>query len=151
MAGVLRVPLGRFLLADGLYAIPGVNLLFWLAYLLTDQVVEIFKQIERYRPVVVVAVLSGVAGAIVYKYLLTRRVSTGEPPHVPDIIAKPAEAVAHAVEKAAVAVAHAAHAAHSGHRHDDQKPDAGSPPNGSPPKGGSPHPASDPPAMSPPG
>src|SRR5215218_6530552 len=35
MAGVLRVPFGRFLLADGLYAIPGVNVLFWLSYALT--------------------------------------------------------------------------------------------------------------------
>jgi len=38
IAGMLRVPLGRFLIADGLYAIPGVNILFWLAYLLTDQI-----------------------------------------------------------------------------------------------------------------
>jgi hypothetical protein len=50
MAGVLRVPLGRFLLADGLYAIPGVNLLFWISYLLTDQVLEIFNRIDAYRP-----------------------------------------------------------------------------------------------------
>ena len=28
MAGVLRVPLARFLLADGLYAIPGVGVMF---------------------------------------------------------------------------------------------------------------------------
>ena len=58
MAGVLRVPLGRFLLADGLYAIPGVNLLFWVSYMLTDQVLEIFNKINEYRPVVVAFVLS---------------------------------------------------------------------------------------------
>lgn len=116
MAGVLRVPLGRFLLADGLYAIPGVNLLFWISYLLTDQVLEIFKKIETYRPLVVVAILSGIAGALIQKYLLTRKVSTGEKP--PAIINKPAEVLAHAVEKAAEVVGHMAH----GHLHAEAKP-----------------------------
>ncbi|MCS6864359.1 MAG: DedA family protein [Gemmataceae bacterium] len=99
MAGVLRVPLGRFLLADAIYAIPLVNLLFWLSYLLTDQVLEIFNKINEYRPLVVVAVLSAIAGALIQKYILSRPVSTGDPPHVPNIIAKPAAAVGHAVEK----------------------------------------------------
>jgi membrane protein DedA with SNARE-associated domain len=100
MAGVLRVPLGRFLLADGIYAIPMVNVLFWLSYMLTDQVLEIFNKINAYRPLVVVAILSGIAGALVQKYILSRPVSTGEPPHVPTIIAKPAGAVAHVFESA---------------------------------------------------
>ncbi|HYH69281.1 MAG TPA: DedA family protein, partial [Urbifossiella sp.] len=118
MAGVLRVPFGRFLLADGLYAIPGVNVLFWLSYALTDQVLVVFRQIDQYRPLVMVAILSAVAGALVQKYVLTTKVSTGEPPHVPPIIAKPAGAVVHAVEKAVEAVAHV------GHHH----PKAGEPP-----------------------
>lgn len=109
MAGVLRVPLGRFLLADGLYAIPGINLLFWLAYFLTDQMLVLVGKLEEYRPLVVVSVLSAVAGALFQRYFLTRPVSTGEPPHVPDMIAKPVGAMAHAVEAAAGAVAHAAH------------------------------------------
>jgi hypothetical protein len=98
MAGVLRVPLARFMLADALYAIPLVNLLFWLAYFLTDKVLEIFNKLNEYKPVVVLAVLSGIAGALVYKYILSRSVSTGEAPHVPNIIAKPAAVAAHAVE-----------------------------------------------------
>jgi len=110
MAGVLRVPLGRFLLADGLYAIPGVNLLFWVSYMLTDQVLEIFNKINAYRPLVVACILSGIAGALIQKYVLTRKISTGEPP--PPIIAKPAEAVTHAVEMVAEKVAHAVHPHH---------------------------------------
>ena len=122
MAGVLRVPFARFLFADALYAIPGVNMLFWLAYLLTDQVLEIFNRINAYRPLVVVAILSGVAGALVQKYLLTRKVSTGEPP--PAIINKPAEAFTHAMEMAAGKAAEVvSHVAHGGHRHDEPKPD----------------------------
>jgi len=110
MAGVLRVPLTRFLIADGLYAIPGVNILFWVAYVLTDQVLEIFNKINAYRPLVMVAVLSAVAGALVQKYVFSRKVSTGEPP--PAIINKPAEALTHAVEKAAEVVGHMAHVGH---------------------------------------
>ncbi|HEV3437379.1 MAG TPA: DedA family protein [Gemmata sp.] len=104
MAGVLRVPLGRFLLADAIYAIPLVNLLFWLAYMLTDQVLVVFNQIqkvqEEYRPLVIVAVLSAIAGALAYKYLLSRPVSTGDPPHVPQIISKPAGVLGHVIESA---------------------------------------------------
>lgn len=139
MAGVLRVPFARFLLADGLYAIPGVNLLFWLAYLLTDQMIQVVNKLEEYRPLVMVSILSAVAGALFQKYVLTRQVSTGEPPHVPPVIAKPAGAVAHAVEvaveKAAGAVAHAAHLGRSGDRPMptptvEKKPDAADPDGG---------------------
>lgn len=116
IAGTLRFPLGRFLVADGLYAIPGVNVLFWLAYLLTDQILEIFNRINAYRPQVVLVILSGVAGALIQRYLLTRRVSTGQPP--PPIINKPAEVITHAVEKAAGVVGHMAHV---GHHHAEAK------------------------------
>jgi|SRR5579883_328780 len=118
MAGVLKVPLGRFLLADAIYAIPLVNILFWLAYFLTDQVLEIFNKINEYRPLVVVALLSGVTGALIQKYILSRPVSTGEPPHVPSIISKPAVAVGHAVEKAVEKVTG---------RHHEKPPEEGSP------------------------
>jgi membrane protein DedA with SNARE-associated domain len=100
MAGVMRVPLARFLLADAIYAIPLVNVLFWLSYFLTDQMLEIFNQIKQYKSLVAVSVLSAIAGALIQKYVLGRSVSTGEPPHVPSIIAKPAVAVGHVVEKA---------------------------------------------------
>ena len=100
MAGVLRVPFGRFLLADALYAIPLVNVLFWLSYLLTDQVLAIFNQINHYRPLVVSHLLAGLAGALVYKYVFARHVSTGEAPHMPKIISKPAGAIGHAIESA---------------------------------------------------
>lgn len=128
MAGVLRVPLGRFLIADGIYAIPGVNILFWLAYVLTDQVLLIFNQINAYRPQVVLVVLSFFAGFLAQRYLFTRKVSTGEAPHVPQIIVKPAEAVVHAMEKAAEVVGHMAH----GHHH-EPKPEVVPEPSASAP------------------
>ena len=127
MAGMLRVPLGRFLLADGLYAIPGVNLLFWISYLLTDQVLEIFNRINAYRPQVVLVVLSYVAGVLSHRYIFMWKISTGEPPKVPQIIAKPAEAVAHAVEKAAEVVGHMAHVGHHHETEPSQNGAAGEP------------------------
>ena len=98
MSGVLRMPLGRFLLADGLYAIPGVNLLFWLAYLFTDQFVEAIEAVDRHRPLVAVAVLSALFGIILYKFLTSRTLSTGDPEQIP-MLAKPVGVVTHAVEQ----------------------------------------------------
>jgi membrane protein DedA with SNARE-associated domain len=97
-AGALKVPLGRFMLADALYAIPLVNIMFWSAYILTDQVMLIFEQFKEYRTLVISHLVAGIVGALVYKYVFSRSVSTGEAPHVPNIIAKPAVAAAHAVE-----------------------------------------------------
>ena len=99
VAGVLKVPLTRFILADALYAIPLVNIMFWLAYVLTDQVLVVFNQINTitkdYQPLVISHLVAMVVGgAMVYKYVFSRHVSTGEAPHMPNIISKPAAAAA---------------------------------------------------------
>lgn len=123
MAGVLRVPLWRFVIADAIYAIPLVNILFWLAYFLTDKMLELVKKLDEYKSLVMVAVLSGIAGAMIQRYLLSRHVSTGEAPHVPDIIAKPAVAVGHAVEKAVEIAVDTVTGRHHEHKHtDDNSP-----------------------------
>jgi membrane protein DedA with SNARE-associated domain len=135
MAGVLRVPLGRFLLADGLYAIPLVNVLFWLSYFLTDQMLVIFNKVNEYKSLVAVAVLSGIAGALIQKYILSRPVSTGEPPHMPAVLTKPAVAAAHVVEKVvekAVETVTGRH--HEGHPAPAEPPEAGQKPGGEGPK-----------------
>jgi membrane protein DedA with SNARE-associated domain len=86
MAGVMRLPLHRFLLADGLYAIPGVTLLFTLAYWFTDQVVEAVYNFERrigsLKPYLVIAGTAAVGCFLLYEYL-KRRVVTGDPHEVP--------------------------------------------------------------------
>jgi membrane protein DedA with SNARE-associated domain len=100
MAGILRVPFGRFLFADAIYAVPMVNVIFWLSYTLTDQVLVIFNRINEYKPLVLSHLLAATAGALLYKYVIARHVSTGEPPHMPKIITKPAGAIGHAMESA---------------------------------------------------
>jgi membrane protein DedA with SNARE-associated domain len=112
IAGSLRVPLTRFLIAVGLYAGPGVNLLFWLAYFLTDQMLVIYHNMHetvlKYRPLVLVSVLSAIAGALFHRFVLAKRVTVGDSP--PPVIAKPAEMITYAVEKVEHAVGAAAHA-----------------------------------------
>ncbi|OWK47276.1 DedA family protein [Fimbriiglobus ruber] len=98
MAGVLRMPLSRFLLADGLYAIPGVTILFSLSFWFTDQFVEAVKAVDRHRPLAILAVLSAVIGVAIYKFATTRRLSTGSMEEIP-AYAKPMGAVTHAIEK----------------------------------------------------
>lgn len=112
MAGILRVSFTRFLIADGLYAIPGVMVMFWLAYFLTDQVLEVFHKIEQYRQLLVFGILCAVGGVILYRLLINRRVTTGESKDVPMIVRpveKVTEAVEHAVEKAFDVVVHLGH------------------------------------------
>jgi membrane protein DedA with SNARE-associated domain len=97
MSGVLKLPYSRFLLADGLYAIPGVSVLFWLAYLFTDQFVTAIKAVERHKPMILMAVLAFALGILVYRWATTRTLSTGDPTQIPGY-AKPVGAAAHAVE-----------------------------------------------------
>jgi len=86
MSGVMKVPFRKFLLADGLYAIPGVNLLFWLSYWFTDQFLRAFEKVEGNRPIVVAVILAAFSGFLFYQYLLRRRVTTGDPKDLPVIV-----------------------------------------------------------------
>jgi membrane protein DedA with SNARE-associated domain len=82
MAGINRLPIAKFLIADGLYAIPGVSLLFTLAYWFGDQFMEIVNKVEQVRPLIVVCVIMAVAGILIY-YFVKHPVSTGDPREVP--------------------------------------------------------------------
>jgi membrane protein DedA with SNARE-associated domain len=83
-AGIMRLTFWRFLLADGLYAIPGVSLLFTLAFWFTDQFREVFNRAEKARPLIVVCVLAAVAGVAVYAFL-KHPVPTGDPEELKDV------------------------------------------------------------------
>jgi membrane protein DedA with SNARE-associated domain len=86
-AGIVRLPFRKFLLADVIYAIPGVNLIFWLAWGLTDKFMAILIKVESYRDLVIVAVLSFVAGFLTATFV-RRPVTTGSPEELP-MIGKP--------------------------------------------------------------
>jgi membrane protein DedA with SNARE-associated domain len=86
MAGVVRLPLARFVLADGLYAIPGVTILFTLAYWFTDQVLEAVTRFEgqvgSLKPYIIIAAIAAFGCWQLYEFL-QRRVVTGDPKEVP--------------------------------------------------------------------
>ena len=83
MSGVMRLPLGRFIFADGIYAIPGVSLLFFLAYWMGEQFRDLIKRIHEQiaflKPVLIIALLTAIIAFLLYKFL-RKPVSDGEPP-----------------------------------------------------------------------
>jgi membrane protein DedA with SNARE-associated domain len=86
-AGMTHFPLARFLVADGLYAIPGVTLLFTLSYWFGDRFKTIFDKLLAYRQeliqdLFILVILAAVIGAVVY-VILRRPFATGDPPKIP--------------------------------------------------------------------
>ena len=83
-AGMIRLPFTKFLLADALYAIPGVNAIFWLAFWFADSFLSLLNKLEDYRHLIVVAALAYISG-FVTNALIQRRTSTGDPTDIPVI------------------------------------------------------------------
>ena len=85
-AGIVRLPLSRFLLADGIYAVPGVSLLFVLGYFFTNKMVQIVKgDLELVKNIIILVVVLGVAGYFTYRFL-RRPMVTGSPTEVPKLV-----------------------------------------------------------------
>jgi membrane protein DedA with SNARE-associated domain len=81
-AGVMRLPFTRFVMADGLYAIPGVSLLFFLAFWFGDQfrdlVTSAERKVETARPILILLLLCAV-GVYLFYHFLRHPVATGDP------------------------------------------------------------------------
>jgi membrane protein DedA with SNARE-associated domain len=85
-AGITKLPLIRFILADGIYAIPGVSILFGLGYAFTDQIVELIQnEAGKVKSIIILVVLAGVAGYFAYRFL-RKPVVTGNPEEMPKIM-----------------------------------------------------------------
>jgi hypothetical protein len=84
----MRLNLLRFCLADGLGAIFGGSLLFFLGYGLGSHFLEMIKKIEQriapYKAILVLLVLGSVALYLLYAFF-RRPVPTGDPEDVPII------------------------------------------------------------------
>jgi membrane protein DedA with SNARE-associated domain len=91
-AGIVHLPFRKFLLADVLYAIPGVCIIFWLAYWLTDTFLALLHKVESYRELAIIAILSFVAGFITATFV-RRPVTTGSPDELP-VLGKPVVTIA---------------------------------------------------------
>jgi membrane protein DedA with SNARE-associated domain len=85
-AGITRLPISQFLLADGIYAIPGVSLLFVLGYFFTDSMVQLIEHdFVMFKNTIIVLVVLGVAGYLSYRFL-RRPVVTGSPAELPPLV-----------------------------------------------------------------
>jgi membrane protein DedA with SNARE-associated domain len=87
-AGTMRVPLRRFVLADVIYAIPGIGLLFTLAYWFGTQLQQLVenadKKVHEAKPYLVIAGILLIGGYLLYHFL-RRPVATGDPKDIPII------------------------------------------------------------------
>lgn len=81
-AGMMKLPFRKFVLADGLYAIPGVNLLFWLAFVFADSFMDLLKRLDTYRELCLVAVIAYVAG-FVTSMIINKPATEGNPDELP--------------------------------------------------------------------
>jgi membrane protein DedA with SNARE-associated domain len=98
-AGITRLSWPHFLIADGIYAIPGVSLLFFLGYYFTDTMVSIVQEkAEVVKTVIILVVLVGGAGYFLYRFL-RRPMVTGNPSEVPPIMEPVSYGVDHMTSK----------------------------------------------------
>jgi membrane protein DedA with SNARE-associated domain len=85
-AGVMRLSFMRFVIADGVYAIPGVGLLFFLSYWFGDRFKDLVERaeagVDRVKPLLILLVIAAVAGFLVYHFL-RRPMAIGDPEELP--------------------------------------------------------------------
>lgn len=88
-AGAIRYPFIRFLIADAIYAIPGVAFIFFGAYFLTDRFEALIRDVHAVQNWLLVAALVAGAGYGLYRYIrFTRARAAAEdfaPPSLPQL------------------------------------------------------------------
>jgi membrane protein DedA with SNARE-associated domain len=95
-AGITRVSLIKFLIADAIYAIPGVTLLFFLGYWFTDQLNAAVVQEEatRLKSILILVVIVAVAAYFAYRFLRRPQV-TGDPAEMPPLVEQMTSKIMH--------------------------------------------------------
>jgi membrane protein DedA with SNARE-associated domain len=109
-AGLTKLSLTRFLIADGLYAIPGVSFLFFLGWWFGDSMVNFVKgPFEQAKSIILVLVVVAVIGYVVYRALRKPAV-TGDPKELPPLV----EHVTHRLEQVTSKIMHPMSSPHAG-------------------------------------
>ena len=87
-AGIMRLSFAKFVIADGIYAIPGVSLLFFLSFWFGDQFRDLVERAEKdlkvIRPLLILLPIAAVAGFLAYHFV-RRPVASGDPEEFPII------------------------------------------------------------------
>jgi membrane protein DedA with SNARE-associated domain len=98
-AGMTRLSIARFLIADGIYAVPGVSLLFFLGYWFTEGMVNLIQRdVEMVKHIVIVVVIGAVALYVLYRFL-RRPAVTGNPREMPKMVRRVEEGIEKAAHK----------------------------------------------------
>jgi len=92
-AGLTKLSMACFVLADGLYAIPGVSLLFFLGHWFAGSIVGLVEQVEHVKNIIIIVAVVLVAGYFLYRFL-RKPVVTGDPQDIPPLV----EQVTHRLE-----------------------------------------------------
>jgi membrane protein DedA with SNARE-associated domain len=101
-AGLTKLSVARFLIADGIYAIPGVTLLFFLGYWFTEGMIHLIThEVERVKYIVIIVVIVAVVGYMIYK-VLRKPVVTGDPHDMPKLV----EQMTHVMEEVTTKIIH---------------------------------------------
>jgi membrane protein DedA with SNARE-associated domain len=84
-AGIMRLSFAKFVIADGIYAIPGVSLLFFLSFWFGDQFRDlVIEKVQVIRPLLILLGIAALAGFLLYHFL-RRPVAIGDPEEFPII------------------------------------------------------------------
>ena len=76
---------GQLFLADGIYAIPGVTLLFFLGYWFSGSMVSLLQnEVAQVQHIIILIAILGVAGYFLYRFL-RRPAVTGDPKDIPPL------------------------------------------------------------------
>jgi len=98
-AGITHLSWIKFLIADGIYAVPGVTILFFLGYFFTDQMVVIVKaRARQFERIAFVVIVAAIAGYLCYR-ILRKPVATGDPKEMPTLAPEVASAVGQVTNK----------------------------------------------------
>lgn len=106
-AGIVKLPVTHFLIADGIYAIPGVSLLFLLSYWFTDAIKNVVLESEKARPIIILVVLAAIGLYLVYR-VYRRPMVTGNPTEMPPIVGPMTERLDQVAESVADKMLHRA-------------------------------------------
>jgi membrane protein DedA with SNARE-associated domain len=84
-AGLIRLPLLTFILADAIYAVPGVSLLFALGFWVGDSIIGMVKHAEHVKFWITVVIAALIVLYMAYRFL-RKPVVTGDPKEMPPVV-----------------------------------------------------------------
>lgn len=100
-AGITKLPIAQFVIADAIYAVPGVTILFFLGYFFTDSIIDLAETEGAYvRPIMVLVAVAVVGLYLAYR-MYRKPVLTGNPTEMPPVVGPVTERLEEVAESVA--------------------------------------------------